>query len=676
MKIPNYNNSAKPIFLASILVISIVTLGFLMPSVHAEHPPGFDSVTKSVDAGFDAVTGGDDIFSIRDISNPLDQVDANGDTLSTTSIEIVGKTVTITVTDADANLDSGGIDKVLAKLNSTSFPAGVETELEETGDNTGIFTGTVNIQKGITAGDTLQVKKNDVLGVIYEPEPRGVGRAQFSFGFLFLDLLAGLPDGTETVVMKDVLVANDCPSFPGGINILTYPIELQVPDLLVSNVQVTLSTANAVHGNWPDVPTEKLKIIYKPPGGTWEDLTPADYVKPDIPAGSHIGTITNDDDPLFGAATNLQPSTIPPGGTGDVSGQYAIGLPGGCIGGGGGGLVRPGFVVNALAGANVVSSLFSKGGSLTDFTGGSKNGPAKPIVTSGTVNNLSDEDIGFVQQSEGIGGIISDSDSTSLKKLQNVGIGKDLSFKYNVYENKGPDFLEHATMYFFDAQMMDVNDRIKVENSETYIRFEKGQPVKVVDPYGYFEKANFELSPIDTYNAELKYDITFSKIMPESHIVLRTWDAEKYSTDTMFENALVVNENSIIDNDSPSTNDEPLTQSEFEASPFLDTKYENPLAEEETTTKTGFPGIPLWVKNNAMWWHEKQIDDEDFVAGIKYMVNEEILIIPETQITSSTTEEIPSWISNVAGYWSNDEIPDDQFIQAMQWLISNGLMEI
>ena len=72
MNIPNHNNSAKPIFLASIIVISIVALGFLMPTAFGAHPPGFDNVTKTVDAGFGAFN---DIYSIRNINNPLDQVD-------------------------------------------------------------------------------------------------------------------------------------------------------------------------------------------------------------------------------------------------------------------------------------------------------------------------------------------------------------------------------------------------------------------------------------------------------------------------------------------------------------------------------------------------------------------------------------------------------------------------
>jgi len=611
MNIPNHNNKAKPIFLASIIVISIVALGFLIPTADAAHPPGFDSVTKSVDVKFAAIG---DVYSIRDTSNLLDQV-------NTTSIQITGSNVLITVTDPDANLDFEGIDKVLAILNSTSDPIGIEAILEETGDDTGIFTNiTLKVHKKATSGDKLELQNGDALTVIYEPEPLGVGRADFLFGLNLADIIAGSPDGTETVVMKDVFILDSAPCANNGYDILTYPIDLQAPDVLVDKFAfkknnpiqngITISITNAFHSTWRNVDLADnldpkfVKVLYKPPLGIWEDLT--DPVNPGINNNNTGHNIVVGAHPTGTIHNLLPPSTaLSAGGSGDISGQYALGTVLGCGGGGGGGLVRPGFVVNALAGANVISALFNtKSGALTDFTGGSKNGPAKPIVTSGTVDILSDESIGFLQQ-----GVTSDSDSDSTSKsldsTQNVAIGKDLTFKYNVYENRGPDFLVHATMYFFDAQMMDANDRINVANSETYIMYEKGKPVKVVDPYGYFEKANFEISAIDTYNAALKYDVTFGKAMPESHIVLRTWDSEKYSTDTLYENALVVSENSIADNGIPSTSEEPLTQSEFEASPFLDTLNENPLAEEETSTKTGFPGIPLWVKNNAMWWHEK-----------------------------------------------------------------------
>ena len=30
--------------------------------------------------------------------------------------------------------------------------------------------------------------------------------------------------------------------------------------------------------------------------------------------------------------------------------------------------------------------------------------------------------------------------------------------------------------------------------------------------------------------------------------------------------------------------------------------------------------IPAWIKNNAGWWAEGQIDDSSFVKGIQFMV--------------------------------------------------------
>ena len=40
--------------------------------------------------------------------------------------------------------------------------------------------------------------------------------------------------------------------------------------------------------------------------------------------------------------------------------------------------------------------------------------------------------------------------------------------------------------------------------------------------------------------------------------------------------------------------------------------------------------IPDWIKSNAAWWAEGEIDDDSFIAGIQYLIKEEILKIPET----------------------------------------------
>ena len=87
--------------------------------------------------------------------------------------------------------------------------------------------------------------------------------------------------------------------------------------------------------------------------------------------------------------------------------------------------------------------------------------------------------------------------------------------------------------------------------------------------------------------------------------------------------------------------------------------------------------IPFWIRNNAGWWAEGQLTDNDFVAGIQWLVRNGIIDIPYTESSTETTSsEIPDWIKNNAGWWANGKIPDSAFVSGLQWLISNGIMKV
>jgi hypothetical protein len=87
--------------------------------------------------------------------------------------------------------------------------------------------------------------------------------------------------------------------------------------------------------------------------------------------------------------------------------------------------------------------------------------------------------------------------------------------------------------------------------------------------------------------------------------------------------------------------------------------------------------IPSWIKNNAGWWADGQIDDSSFVQGIQWLIKEGIMKIPPTSQGSGTgTNEIPSWIKNNAGWWADGQIDDSSFVQGIQWLIKEGIMKI
>jgi len=50
-------------------------------------------------------------------------------------------------------------------------------------------------------------------------------------------------------------------------------------------------------------------------------------------------------------------------------------------------------------------------------------------------------------------------------------------------------------------------------------------------------------------------------------------------------------------------------------------------------------GIPDWVKNNAGWWSEGLIGDSDFVSGIKFLIEQGIMVVDIGETTDVLPEE-------------------------------------
>jgi hypothetical protein len=107
------------------------------------------------------------------------------------------------------------------------------------------------------------------------------------------------------------------------------------------------------------------------------------------------------------------------------------------------------------------------------------------------------------------------------------------------------------------------------------------------------------------------------------------------------------------------------------------------LADSSFEVKTGSnnntetTAIPTWIKNNAGWWAENKIGDNDFVQGIQYLIKAGIMKIPSTSQGSTLgSNEIPTWIKNNAGWWAENKIGDNDFVQGIQYLIKAGIIKI
>ncbi len=96
----------------------------------------------------------------------------------------------------------------------------------------------------------------------------------------------------------------------------------------------------------------------------------------------------------------------------------------------------------------------------------------------------------------------------------------------------------------------------------------------------------------------------------------------------------------------------------------------------DETPKTESREIPSWIKNNAKWWSDGTIGDSDFISGIKFLIDHDVIVIPHAAHEQTESREIPSWIKNNAKWWAQGEITDYDFVSGIQYLIRNGIMQI
>jgi len=88
-----------------------------------------------------------------------------------------------------------------------------------------------------------------------------------------------------------------------------------------------------------------------------------------------------------------------------------------------------------------------------------------------------------------------------------------------------------------------------------------------------------------------------------------------------------------------------------------------------THTSPGEITIPVQFSENGL----HQIDIE--VEGILFSP----IPLETASLTINIGQEetsIPAWIKNNAGWWADGQIDDSSFVSGLQWLISNGIMKI
>ena len=93
--------------------------------------------------------------------------------------------------------------------------------------------------------------------------------------------------------------------------------------------------------------------------------------------------------------------------------------------------------------------------------------------------------------------------------------------------------------------------------------------------------------------------------------------------------------------------------------------------------------IPEWVKNVAGWWANGEVSETEFLTGISYLINNNIIrldfmpcsIKNESQ-TISSAKLIPDWVKNNARWWSEELIEDADFVNGITHMIQHQIIGI
>ena len=65
--------------------------------------------------------------------------------------------------------------------------------------------------------------------------------------------------------------------------------------------------------------------------------------------------------------------------------------------------------------------------------------------------------------------------------------------------------------------------------------------------------------------------------------------------------------------------------------------------------------VPDWIKNNAGWWADALISDNEFVNAVEFLINEGTIQV-DAKIVSEKSDSIPDWVRNTAGWWATNQI--------------------
>lgn len=99
------------------------------------------------------------------------------------------------------------------------------------------------------------------------------------------------------------------------------------------------------------------------------------------------------------------------------------------------------------------------------------------------------------------------------------------------------------------------------------------------------------------------------------------------------------------------------------------------LGNAQTPTDTTTHLVPSWIKISALKWSQQEIPDDDFINGMRWLVEHQIIPVDDiVEIVDSSI--MPDSVKKIAYAWSRGQVPDIEFIHGIEYLIQHGVIKL
>jgi hypothetical protein len=275
--------------------------------------------------------------------------------------------------------------------------------------------------------------------------------------------------------------------------------------------------------------------------------------------------------------------------------------------------------------ATLVSIYFSNAPQAPQTGGGSSGDKTAPsfntFSVTGARTQQEDGTIGF-------GGILSQEiQLTNKMPTAIVETGSEIQLRMLLYENSGTSALQHIGLY------TNLHERDRIDNSDTFVEYDKGKPIKIVNKNGFLKDANVSFVQRNN-NVEAVFSLTFAKPMDISNIIVRAWDSNRNSRDAIFFDAIKVEQ--AQDVIAPSNLPQLQPQAEMESDlvkmdpePLLSIPMlkrwagfsEDSISDQEFLKNLGLEGtkLPSWFKQSQVskWVIAEAISQRELLDTLK-----------------------------------------------------------